>query len=71
MDEDEGGFDVKSLDIGATGVLGFEFRAGPGALLVEGRYNHGFMDIVDAEGEDNGAKNRQFAVMAGYSFTLR
>ena len=69
-DEAEGP-DVKSLDIGATGVVGFEFKAGPGAILVEGRYNHGFMDINDTDAEGAGAKNRQFAVMAGYSFTLR
>ncbi|HEX6693171.1 MAG TPA: porin family protein [Longimicrobiales bacterium] len=71
-DEDAGlGIDIKSLDIGATGVLGFEFKAGPGAILVEGRYTHGFMDIIDTDAEDAGAKNRQFGVMAGYSFTLR
>ena len=62
--------EIKSFDIGATGALGFEFRAGPGAILVEGRYTHGFMDVFDVEGDDN-AKNRQFAVMAGYSFSMR
>ena len=71
-DEDSGlGVDIKSLDIGATGVLGFEFKAGPGAILVEGRYTHGFTDILDTDAEDSGAKNRMFGVMAGYSFTLR
>ena len=64
-------FEVKSLDIGATGVLGFEFKAGPGAILVEGRYTHGFMNIVDTDEDGGDSKNRQFGVMAGYSFTLR
>jgi hypothetical protein len=64
---------VKKFDIGATGVAGLEFRAGPGNILVEGRYTHGLMNVNDDEttGNNEKIKNRSFAVMAGYAFTLR
>jgi hypothetical protein len=62
---------VKKFDIGATGVAGLEFRAGPGNILVEGRYTHGLLDINDDESNTGKVRNRAFAVMAGYAFTLR
>jgi hypothetical protein len=62
-------FPRKKFDVGATGVGGLEFKAGPGALLVEGRYTYGLTKIND---DDSGEKvtNRTWAIMAGYSFTM-
>jgi hypothetical protein len=67
-DEGEGEDPFKSTDIGATLGAGLEFPMGPGALLVEGRYNFGLTNI--AEGEDADVKTRTAAVMAGYSIPL-
>jgi hypothetical protein len=68
-DED---FPRKSFDVGATGVAGLEFKMGPGALLVEGRYTHGLTKINETQDGDNGEKvtNRTFAIFAGYSFSM-
>lgn len=70
--DDTDTFPRKSTDIGLTGALGFEFRMGPGSMLVEGRYAHGLTDIAD---EDDGlgglnVKNRSFAAFAGFSVPL-
>jgi hypothetical protein len=59
---------LKSTDIGATVGGGLEFPMGPGALLVEGRYNFGLSNISDTEGTD--AKTRTAAILAGYSIPL-
>lgn len=70
-DCDEGGndiFDRKSIDIGLTAGAGIEFPLGPGALLVEGRYNFGLSNIYD--GESVSIKSRTPAVLAGYSIPL-
>jgi hypothetical protein len=66
------GFDLKtkSVDVGATGVVGLQFSAGPGALFVEGRYTHGLTKINDDMSGDK-AMNRTFAAMAGYSISLK
>lgn len=61
---------VKSMDIGATGVVGLQFSAGPGALFVEGRYTHGLSNISD-DSNGNKVMNRMFAAMAGYSIGLK
>ena len=61
---------VKKFDLGATGVAGLEFGMGGGHLFVEGRYTHGLLNIFEGTG-DNDWKNRSFAAMAGYSFTMR
>jgi hypothetical protein len=61
-------FDRKSTDIGATAGAGLEFPLGPGALLIEGRYNWGLSNISDIEGVD--IKSRTAAVLAGYSIPL-
>src|SRR5262245_13723605 len=62
-----------SFDVGLTGVLGAEYRLGPGAILLEGRYTHGLRDIADHDLEVvfpfNG-KNRMLAIFAGYSIPL-
>jgi hypothetical protein len=63
-------FPVKSVDIGATGVVGFEFAAGPGNLLIEGRYTHGLSNISDDESTGK-VRTRMFAAMAGYAITLK
>jgi opacity protein-like surface antigen len=60
--------DRKSMDIGLAGVLGVEFRAGPGSILMEGRYTHGLTNISDSETFE--VKNRSFGLMAGYSIPL-
>ena len=62
------GFDLKSTDIGATLGGGLEFPMGPGALLVEGRYNFGLSNIADFEDAD--VKTRTAAILAGYSIPL-
>ena len=70
VDCDDGDFfDRKSVDIGATGALGLQIPAGPGNILVEGRYTHGLANIAD-EGSTE-IKNRSFGVFAGYSIGLR
>ncbi len=61
-------FERTKLDIGLAGALGFEFKAGPGNILVEGRYTHGFTDI--AKDEAAKIKNRSFGVFAGYAISL-
>lgn len=68
IDCEDAGFDLKSTDIGATIGGGLEFPMGPGALLIEGRYNFGLTNIADAEDAD--VKTRTAAVMAGYSIPL-
>jgi hypothetical protein len=61
-------FDRKSMDIGLTAGGGIEFPLGPGALLLEGRYNFGLSNIYD--GESVTIKSRTPAVLAGYSIPL-
>jgi hypothetical protein len=61
-----------AVDVGLTGVLGFEYRLGPGSALLEGRYTHGLTDIA---GDDDlftlfSGKNRTLAIFAGYSIPL-
>jgi hypothetical protein len=56
------------MDIGLTGALGLEFRAGPGNMLLEGRYTHGLTNISDDDNFE--VKNRSFGLMAGYAISL-
>lgn len=63
-----GVFDRKSLDLGLTAGAGLQFPAGPGALLVEGRYNFGLGNISDLEGLE--VKSRTAAILAGYSIPI-
>lgn len=67
-DCDEFGFDTKSTDVGGTGVVGIELALGPGSLFVEGRYTHGFTNVIATEGLES--RNRTFGLFAGYSFPL-
>jgi hypothetical protein len=59
----------KSTDIGITAGGGLAFAMGPGAVLLEARYNWGLTDIADIEGDD-GMKNRYAAFFVGYSIPL-
>lgn len=62
----------RKFDLGATGVAGLEFRMGPGALLIEGRYTHGLTNLNKdtSFGNDQKVRNRSWAAMAGYAFSL-
>ena len=67
-DEDgDDNFLRNKTDIGLTGVVGFEFAAGPGNILVEGRYTHGLTDISK---DTDKARNRSFGIFAGYAVPL-
>ena len=68
-DDDADIFERSSFDFGVTGALGFEVRAGPGNILFEGRYTHGFTNISDT-GDNAEVKNRSFALFAGYAIAL-
>lgn len=70
-DCDEGeGLDRKSFDVGAMVGGGLSFPAGPGSILIEGRYNFGLINIADSDNEDIDVKNRAGSVLAGYSISL-
>jgi len=70
VDSEDCGDDTgrKSMDLGATAGAGLEFPLGPGALLVEGRYNLGLSNISDVDPLE--IKSRTLAVLAGYSISL-
>jgi hypothetical protein len=63
-----GFFERAKTDFGLTGALGFELPAGPGNILVEGRYTLGLTDL-NKEG-DSKSRNRSFGVFAGYAVPL-
>jgi len=58
----------KSTDIGVTLGGGLEFPLGPGAFLIEGRYNLGLSNL--SKDSDVDIKSRTPAVLAGYSIPL-
>ncbi len=64
-----GDLERKKLDFSLVGGAGLQFPAGPGKILVEGRYSHGLTDLNDAE-EGGSVKSRYFAIFAGYSIGL-
>ncbi len=71
VDCDEGGeLERKKVDFGLTGGAGMRFPAGPGALLLEGRYSHGLTDLNDSGVDDESIKSRYFAIFAGYSIRI-
>lgn len=78
LDGDEGeippdcgdGFERKKLDFSLHGGAGIQFPAGPGSILLEGRYIHGLANLNDSAEDDSSAKHRTFAVMAGYAIKL-
>ena len=61
-------FQRKSIDVGLTAGAGLEFPLGPGAVLIEGRYNFGLTNVADLESVN--IKSRTPAVLAGYSIPL-
>lgn len=71
VDCDDTGEDLerKSFDAGAMVGGGLSFPAGPGSILIEGRYNWGLINLDDSDGEGD-VKNRAGSVLAGYSISL-
>jgi hypothetical protein len=59
--------DQTKLDIGAMLGGGLAFPAGPGSLLVEGRFTFGLRNLAD----DGTLRHRTGALLVGYSATLR
>jgi len=59
---------TKSIDFGIQMGAGVAIPAGPGKLIIDGRYNLGFSDIVD--GNNLTVKNRGIAVSLGYAIPL-
>ena len=70
-DADPDAINRKKLDIGVTGGVGFQFPAGPGSILVEGRYTHGLTNLNDSSTSDTQKiRNRSFAAFAGYAIPI-
>lgn len=69
-DENDGS--RKETDFSLTGGLGIEFPAGPGNILLEGRYSHGLTDLNDSDdpAEQGSIKTRYFAIFAGYAIPI-
>jgi outer membrane protein with beta-barrel domain len=67
-DCDDQGIERAKLDIGAAAAVGLEFKFGFAALLLEGRYTHGFTDILDPDADT--VKNRSFAGFVGFAVPL-
>jgi len=61
--------DRKSIDVGITAGGGLAFAMGPGALLLEARYNWGLTNILDTD-TDASMKNRYAAFFVGYEIPL-
>lgn len=68
-DDSVDSFERKKLDVGVTGGLGFQFPAGPGSLLIEGRYTHGLTNLNDSN-TDGKIRNRSYAAFAGYAIPI-
>lgn len=62
-------FERTKTDIGAVLGAGLRIPAGPGALLLEGRYTFGLRDLNDSD-EDNALRNRSGALMVGFSLPI-
>ncbi len=59
--------DVKKVDFAGVASAGVGFRVGAQELSLQGRYTHGFTNI-NANSNSGGAKNENWAVLAGISF---
>ncbi|MCT3673671.1 PorT family protein [Elizabethkingia anophelis] len=59
---------TKSVDFGLQMGLGAAIPAGPGKLIVDGRYNLGLSNISDVKGEN--IKNRGFVFSLGYAIPI-
>ncbi|MGQ0560953.1 MAG: porin family protein [Gemmatimonadota bacterium] len=66
----EDAFERKKMDVGLTGGIGFHIPAGPGSILVEGRYTPGLTNINDAPNDDTKIRHRSFAAFAGYAIPI-
>ena len=70
LEEDE--MDRASTDFSLHGGAGFEFAAGPGRILLEGRYIWGLTDLNESDDPDSFgfSKNRTWAFFVGYAVRL-
>jgi hypothetical protein len=68
-DPEFGEFERKKFDVGAMFGAGLAFPAGPGSLIVDGRFNLGVMNIIDDE-TNNSFKHRTLYFTAGYQIPL-
>ncbi|BAP29479.1 uncharacterized protein CHSO_0442 [Chryseobacterium sp. StRB126] len=59
---------TRSIDFGLQMGAGVAIPAGPGKVIVDGRYNLGLNNISDEKGLD--VKNRGFAISLGYAIPL-
>nr|WP_315031679.1 porin family protein [uncultured Chryseobacterium sp.] len=59
---------TKTIDFGLQMGAGVAIPAGPGKLIVDGRYNLGLSNISDEKGIN--VKNRGFAISLGYAIPL-
>ncbi|PWN65597.1 porin family protein [Chryseobacterium viscerum] len=59
---------TKTIDFGVQMGAGIAIPAGPGKMIIDGRYNLGLSNISDEKGVD--VKNRGFTVSLGYAIPL-
>ena len=69
-EDDVDTFSRKSTDFGVTVGAGFQFQAGPGAILIEGRHTWGLTNLNDDDADDQKVNNRAFAIFAGYAIGI-
>lgn len=60
----------KSTDFSAVVGAGVAIPAGSGAVILEGRYTLGLVDLNDSGDSNDSFKNRAGSVFVGYSFTV-
>ncbi len=63
----------RRFDVGASVDLGAGYKAGPGHIFLDLRYNYGFMDIMQPKDKPEGYKthcNRNFGIYLGYLIPL-
>jgi len=62
--------DINLVDFGLVAGAGFERKAGPGAFILEARYNMGLSTVYDIVGlqKQPDVKNTSITILAGYSF---
>jgi hypothetical protein len=58
----------RKFDVGAMVGGGISVPMGPGAVLLEGRYNFGLMNLIKDSGDT--VRNRSGAVLVGYSIPI-
>ncbi|MCX7698203.1 MAG: PorT family protein, partial [Candidatus Goldbacteria bacterium] len=62
--------DLNIFDVGIVAGAGFEIKAGPGSIILEGRYSMGFNSIYNIPEftEQPDIKTSAITIIAGYSF---